>query len=126
MSDLFERATKQKIRYKTSKGSITTEDLWDLKLTQLDTIAIALNRNIKERDEVSFVTKRSNVSSVIRLQFDVVKHVIEVKLAEDEAREQLAAKKAKKEFILSVIEEKDNEALKNKTPEELREMVASL
>ena len=95
-------------------------------MTQLDTIAIALNRNIKERDEVSFVTKRSNVSSVIRLQFDVVKHVIEVKLAEDEAREQLAAKKAKKEFILSVIEEKDNEALKNKTPEELREMVASL
>ena len=124
MSDLFERATKQKLRFNTSVGTVSVEELWDIPLTSrgtisLDTIAKELNRAVKADDDESFVTKKSTSNTRLTLQFDIVKHIIEVRLAEAEAKLGRKAKKEKQQQILALIADKKNTELAGKTVEEL-------
>lgn len=60
--EMFQQATRLKLRFSTSQGQLTVEDLWDIPLTStrnasLDSIAIDLHIQAKgASDIVSFVT----------------------------------------------------------------------
>ena len=43
MEQLFITASREKLRFASSKGLLTTEDLWSLSLTSLDAIYIVLS-----------------------------------------------------------------------------------
>ena len=116
---MFEKASRLKLRFKTSVGLITVEDLWDLSLQQLDSLAKSLNKQVKEDAEESFITVKSKANTVLELSFEIVKHVIKVKLEEAEAKKNAAEKKARKAQILELISQKQNEALSAKSIEEL-------
>jgi hypothetical protein len=127
MSD-FEKASKMKYRFTTRKGNLTTEDLWDLPLTSnsgvsLDDLAKALNKEIKENAEESFVLTKTTSNKDLETKFSIVKRVIEVRLEEIETRKTAAARKAKKEQLLQLIYDKENAALSNKSIDELRAML---
>lgn len=125
---MFEKATRMKLRFTTSKGSVTTEDLWDLPLTgrgaNLNDLAKSLNKQLKEDAEEDFVKAKSTADQEITLKFDIVKHVILVKLNEAEEAKQKADNKARKQMIMGLIAEKEQESLKNKSADELRAMLA--
>lgn len=128
---MFEQASRKKLRFDTVAGNITVEDLWDLPLTSvsgasLDTLAKSLNKAVKESDEESFVVKKTTLNEVLDLKFSIVKHVIEVRLEEIEQKENAAARKAKKEMIMGIIADKQNDKLKNTSIKKLEEMVAEL
>ena len=128
---MFEKAARLALRFITPKGSLTVEDLWDLPLTSasgasLDNIAKGLNRQIKEATTESFVVKTSKADEELQLKFDIVKHIIEVRLAENEVAKNAAAKKVQKAKLLEVLSRKQDAALEQKTPEEIEQMIAAL
>ena len=123
---MFEKASRLKLRFKTSVGLITVEDLWDLSLQQLDSLAKSLNKQVKEDAEESFITVKSKANTVLELSFEIVKHVIKVKLEEAEAKKNAAEKKAKKAQLMELISQKQNEALSAKSIEELKAELESL
>lgn len=127
---MFERASRLKLRFETQVGNLTVEDLWDLPLTSrgasLDTLAKAINKAVKESAEESFVVKKSATDTIIGLKLDIVKHVIEVKLVEAEISEKEVETKAKKERIMAIIADKEDDALKVKSADELKELLDNL
>ena len=127
---MFEKATKDKLRFATPVGFVTVEDLWDLPLTgkraSLDGVAKIINKIIKENDEESFVVAATSSNKENELKFDIVKHVIKVKLEENEKARNAVANKAKKEKILSVIASKENSELEGMSKEDLEAIAASL
>lgn len=136
-TDLFEQASRLKVRFDSPKGGggLTVEDLWDLPLTSpsgrsanLDSIAIALHRATREAAEtVSFVTApASNGNSELQLKFDLVRHIIAVRVAERDQAKDLADRKAKKDRLLELIARKQDEELASKSVEELTALVQSL
>lgn len=131
--NIFELASRKKFRFDTSKGQVTAEDLWDLPLTSttnrpnLDDIAKDLYKQMKEDKEVSFVKSDAAVSAdfnTVKAKFDVVKHIIDVKLAEAETAKKAKETKAKNQRILELIAQKDDEALASKSREELLAMLS--
>jgi hypothetical protein len=127
----FEKASRLQLRFDTTKGLITVEDLWDLKLTSrngfdLDTVAKSLSKAVKESGEESFVQKRTAKNAVLELKFDIVKHIIKVKMDEADVAEKAAENKTKKATILSIINTKQNEELQGKSVDELTKMAESL
>ncbi len=125
---IFERASRSKLRFASVKGGIgmTIEDLWDLPLqsstgrVNLDDIARALNRQLKAADgDVSFVDPERKSDERVQLAFDIVRHVINVKLAENAAHREAHDKAAKKQRILEIIAAQDDKALMEKPREEL-------
>jgi len=129
---MFEKASRMKIRFETALGHLTVEDLWDLPLSgngrgvSLDKIAVGLSRQLKEEPNESFVDKTKKTNDVLQLKFDVAKHIIDVRLAENELAKAKADAKAKKERILEIIERKQDAALEGAPLEELQKMVAEL
>lgn len=132
---MFEDASRLKLRFDSTKGMLSVEDLWDLPLTSptgsranLDAIAIALNRQTRDAgDEVSFVTPRAdNGNAELLLKFEIVKHVIGVRVRERDDLKAASERRAKKDRILELIAKKQDQELESKSEDELRALAESL
>jgi predicted RNA-binding Zn ribbon-like protein len=129
----FERATRLQLRFDSPQGQLSVENLWDLPLTSnnekranLDDIAIALDRKLKDTATTSFVKKTVSPADTTRLKFDVVLHIITVRQAEAEAETQKKLNADKKQQLLAILAQKENEALAGKSVEELRALIDTL
>lgn len=128
---MFKEASQLKLRFSTSVGNLSTEDLWDLPLTSrngasLDNLAKELNREIKNAEEESFVVKKSSSNKVLDLKFSIVKDVIKDKMDAAEKARTRAEIKAKKDKIMEAIAKKEDESLDNAELDELRSMLAEM
>lgn len=128
---IFEKAAQQKIRFQSVRGPLTTEDLFDLPLTSrsgmdLDTIAKTVNHDLVNSSQESFVVKTTTVSALDTLKLDVVKSVIATKIAERDEKEARAQKKQKRERLLELLANKEDAALQELTPEQIKEQLAAL
>jgi hypothetical protein len=105
---MFEKALKRHLKFSTDKGILTTEDLMDLPVESLDKIAIALNKEIKEGTNESFL-KPTRVSPDLSLKFEVVKYILEDKVKEAEIKAKKAIRKAEILKIQALINQKKDE-----------------
>lgn len=125
VENIFEYATRNKIRF-SFRGLISVEDLWDLSLTNLDSIYKELNKQSKQSEEESLLNIKTQEDELLNVQIKIVKHIVSVKLAEKEAREKASAKKAQKQKIMSIIAAKQDEALQNSSIDDLKKMLDEL
>jgi hypothetical protein len=132
MENLFLLASRSKFRFNTTSGVITTEDLWDLPLTDsrkanLDDVAKDLNRQLKEANqEQSFVKPSAPKTNEIQAKFDLVLAVIKTKMEERDTAKALADKLANKQKIMALIDKKKDEALAGKSLDELQSLVNAM
>lgn len=124
-TNIFEYAVRNKVRF-PFKGMISAEDLWDLSVENLDSIYKTLNKQVKQSKEESLLNVKTNVDTELEVQIAIVKHIVSVKLEEQEAREKAVAKKAQKQKIMSIIAAKEDEALQNSSVDDLRKMLDGL
>jgi hypothetical protein len=128
---MFEKASRLKLCFSTDKGFLKVEDLWELPLVSttkvnLDDIARNLHKQLKSGDDVSFVNKEKKSDEIIQLKFDIVKHIIDVKLVENEAASLARTNREKKQKILELISMKKDEKLMGASLEDLEKMAESL
>lgn len=124
---MFDKATRIKLRFESTRGALSVEDLWDLPLRgklSLDSLAKVVNRQIKSETGESFVDSRSTVDTTQELRLDILKHIIGVKLAEESASREAAEKREKNARIRELIAQKQDQELAGKSIEELTEMLA--
>ena len=129
---MFEKAGRMRLRFGSARGSITVEDLWALPLISrkgnfsLDDLAKRLSKEVKDSSEESFVMKRSRTNAALDLKFEIVKHIIKVRLDELEQKENAANLLFKKKKILEIIAGKEDEELAGKSVEDLKKLVEGM
>ncbi len=132
MENLFLQATREKFRFESTKGDLSVEQLWDLPLTSrtgfdLDTVAKAVNANLKASNEESFVNVSNNPAvSRLQAQLEVVKAIIEVKLAQAEATKKRAEKAAERQRLMEVLHSKKDQELQGLSVEEIERRLSQL
>lgn len=124
--NIFEAASKRKLRFQMAKGPISVEELWDLSLTSLDNLAKTVNRSIKDSQEESFLTPKSQGDSEQELRLEILKHIIQSKQAAAEASRLRTEKMARLETLKGVLASKQMDALAQKSLEDLQKEVAEL
>jgi hypothetical protein len=120
---MYKQASQLKARFSTTKGMLTTEQLWDLSLTELDNLAVSLEETYKNSKGKSFLDKKTTKDKGIKLQFDIVLDVLQTKVEESEKLRTTAEDKAHNEKIITLISEKHDESLKGKSIKELEAML---
>jgi hypothetical protein len=125
MEKMFEIATRTKMRF-PFKGMISVEDLWDLNVRDLDNVFKTLNAQVKKSQEESLLATKSKEEETLAMQIDIVKHIVEIKLAEAEAVQHSKEVKEKKQKIMEIISAKQDEALHNMSVEDLQAMLGNL
>ena len=132
MSDMFEKASRLKLRFNSIKGQLTVEQLWDLPLTAandfcLDAVAKSINAELKAAGEESFVsTTRAPGAAVRELEMDLVKHIIAVRLAENEAKRNESERATERARIRDVLRERQDKELLDLPKEELEKRLREL
>lgn len=125
--NIFEVASREKIRFDTSRGQVSVEDLWDLPLTStvgkpnLDAIAVDLHNKMSQSN-LSFVSNRTKDQNETSVKFALVKHVIDTKLAEAAAAASARDRAEKRNLILSELSRRQEQELLSLPTEELKKL----
>jgi hypothetical protein len=131
-TNIFEYASRNKLRFSSSRGELTTEQLWDVPLRSgdgfnLNALAKAANELVKAINEENFVeTTRTVAHTRVETAFEVVKHIIGVKLADEAAAKKRADNKLKREKLLTALAEKQDGKLSEMSEKELKKQIAEL
>jgi len=132
IDSIFLYATRNKIRFASSRGALTVEQLWDVPLRSadqfnLDVIAKGINKTVKEAAEESFVsTKKTTAQTQLETALEIVKTIIAAKLADEDAAKKRASNKLEKEKLLKILAEKQDGKLSALTEKELQDRIAAL
>ena len=131
-TNIFEYAARNKLRFQSTKGELTLEQLWDVPLRSkddfnLNAVAKTASKAWKDISEESFVETAKTPEHVRRATaLEVVKHVIDTKLAEELAAKTRADNKIEKEKLLAILAEKQAGKLSELSEKELQKRIAAL
>ena len=123
--NLFEIATRNRYRF-NYKGVMTVEDLWSLRVEDLDAIFKMLNRQKKTADEDSLLATKSAEDQDLANKIDIVRDIVSVKLAEAAERVSAAEKKAQRDKIMEIVAKKKDKALEDMGIEDLMKKLEEL
>ena len=121
--EMFAKATRHAFRYNSTKGALTTEQLWELPLTgafSLNAVATEVTNSIKSMGEDSFVEVTPNPDlALAKKKLEVLKYVRDYKLEEKAAKQKAAERAAKRAKLLEILNNKENEAMSAMSKEEI-------
>lgn len=123
--NIFERASRLRLRFDSQKGQLTVEDLWDLPLSSekgasLDKVAQTIYTNLNGVQSISFVGESTEANTLDRLRMDIVLHVIDTKKAENAAARKATDNRIEAQRILEQMAKLQDKALDNMTMDQLQ------
>jgi transcriptional antiterminator Rof (Rho-off) len=125
IENMFETALRNKFRFQF-KGLISVEDLYDLSVQNLDTVFKGLNSQLKQVQEESLLNTKTKEDKELDVKIEIVKHIVKVKLEEENSRLKAKAQKEQKQKIMEILSVKQDESLQNKSVDELKAMLEEL
>ena len=120
---MYKTASKLKLRFSTTVGNLSVEQLWDLPLEPLDTLAVSFQEAYEKSDKKSFLVTKSKKDKELKLRFDIVLDILETKVKERDARLEEADNKMHNQKVLGLISKKQDSELENKSIKELEKML---
>ena len=132
MSNIFEYATRNQLRFASVRGELSVEQLWFVPLRSrddfnLNSIAKTASKAFADAAEENFVeTTKTAEHTRLETALEIVKHIIATKLAEEEAARSRTAKAQEKQKLLRILAEKQEGKLSELSEKELQEKIAAL
>lgn len=123
--NLFEMATRNKIRFPSTKGELSVEDLWDLSDKDLDVVYKNLKDQEVKSSEESLLDD-ANVDPKLTAAIGIVKYIFTTKRNERLAEKERINKKLTQRKYIDALSKKQDEAIEKMSEAELRAMIDSL
>lgn len=121
---MYKQLIKNKVRFTTSKGVLSLEQLWDLSVKELDTLAVSLQEAYdKSNAKKSFIEKRTTKDKSLKDQLDVVLDILQDKVEEAELAKTKAATKARNQKIREIIADKKDAELASMSVSKLESLL---
>lgn len=124
-NELFINATRNNYQF-PFRGMINVIDLWDLSLTNLDSVFKTLNAEAKKSEEESLLNTKSKEDEEISNKIEIVKYIVSVKLDEKKKREDAKKNAEMRQRLLEIKAKRQDAALENMSDEELDKALAEL
>ena len=123
--NLFEMATRNKMRFPSTKGELSVEDLWDLSDKDLDVVYKNLKDQEVKSSEESLLDD-ANVDPKLTAAIGIVKYIFTTKRKEKLAEKEHINKKLTQRKYIDALSKKQDEAIEKMSEAELRAMIDSL
>lgn len=119
MEMMFENAVRNKYRWYTKKGNVSVEDLWDMNINDLNDIYKELRIEYKNSFEESLLVE-AKPNKELESKIEIIKHIVNIKIAEKNAKAVEAEKKQKAKMIDDILAKKEISGLESMSIEELK------
>lgn len=135
--NLFERAVRAKLRFKTVRGTVSVEELLDMPLEDLsrsntlpfslDQVAKDIKRELDNLADTSFVSTKANPAKAENeLRMEIVKEIIAEKIEAAAKQKEAAENAGRIKAIRQALEERDRNVLSSAPRETLEAELARL
>lgn len=124
-NELFINATRNNYQF-PFRGMINVTDLWDLSLTNLDSVFKTLNAEAKKSEEESLLNTKSKEDEEVSNKIEIVKYIVSVKLDEKKKREDAKKNAEMRQRLLEIKAKRQDAALENMSDEDLDKALAEL
>ena len=124
-NELFINATRNNYQF-PFRGMINVIDLWDLSLTNLDSVFKTLNAEVKKSEEESLLNTKSKEDEEISNKIEIVKYIVSVKLDEKKKREDAKKNAEMRQRLLEIKAKRQDAALENMSDQDLDKAHAEL
>ena len=122
---MFETATRKKFRY-PFRGQISTEDLWDLNLAELDSVYQTLSKEVKEKDNGDSLLTENKADPDLLLKLKIVKVIFDWKQNEIKVAEGRVKREQQKAKLLAALARKQDSAMEQMSEDELKQAIEDL
>lgn len=128
---MYKEGLKAGVRFTTSKGELTIENLLMLTPSQsnvdfLDSIAVKLDLEYENSKGKSFVVKKTTKDKSIKLKLDIVLDILNDMVETIESERTEASKKEDLQDLLAIKAERDKKAKLEMSDEELERRIKEL
>lgn len=124
-NELFINATRANYQF-PFRGMINIIDLWELSVQSLDLVFKSLNADYKKSEEESLLSAQTKESEELSEKIEIVKYIVNEKLAEKKAKEDAKKNREMKQRLLEIKAKRQDAALENMSDEELDKALAEL
>lgn len=120
---MYKEAIRSGMRIQTNKGNLSIEQLWDLPLTELNTLAVSLDEKYKNSKGKSFLDTKTVADKGLKNQFDIVLDILETKKEELDIASKKKENKDHNAKIFALIAKKKEGELEGKSLKQLEAML---
>ena len=131
MENIFEKASRVNLTFNWGQGISSVNDAWKLSISKLKAYGMELETKLKAVKQVSDrysddEVQTSPENETLMLQEAIINHIYSTKKAEAKARIADNDAAQKEQRILELIVQKQEEALKGETVEQLQARLAEI
>lgn len=124
-AELFIEATKKNYQF-PFRGMINIIDLWELSVQSLDLVFKSLNVDYKKSEEESLLSAQTKESEELSEKIEIVKYIVNEKLAEKKAKEDAKKNREMKQRLLEIKAKRQDAALEGLSDAELDKMIQTM
>lgn len=124
-AELFIEATKKNYQF-PFRGMINVIDLWELSVQNLDLVFKSLNADYKKSEEESLLSAQTKESEELSGKIEIVKYIVNEKLAEKKAKEDAKKNREMKQRLLEIKAKRQDAALEGLSDAELDKMIQAM
>lgn len=124
-AELFIEATKKNYQF-PFRGMINVIDLWELSVQNLDLVFKSLNADYKKSEEESLLSAQTKESEELSEKIEIVKYIVNEKLAEKKAKEDAKKNREMKQRLLEIKAKRQDAALEGLSDAELDKMIQAM
>jgi len=125
--NIFEKGAREKVRF-YHHGSIMIEDLWDLSVDSLDQLYRQVNNDLKDLNGEGLIKNNdiNNNALTLQLQSDLIKYIFTDRQEKVKAAKIEKIHQERKNRIMEIITNKQDQSLEEKSVDELMNMLEEL
>lgn len=124
-AELFIEATKKNYQF-PFRGMINIIDLWELSVQSLDLVFKSLNADYKKSEKESLLSAQTKESEELSEKIEIVKYIVNEKLAEKKAKEDAKKNREMKQRLLEIKAKRQDAALEGLSDAELDKMIQAM
>jgi hypothetical protein len=99
---MYKEGIMLKLRFPTTKGNLSIEQLCDLDKTELNTVVVSLEEQYEQSKGKSYLRVKTKKDKTLKLMFDIALDILNTKLDEEETAANAADLKKKTERALAI------------------------
>jgi len=133
MENLFIESSRNKDRFVSSQGLLTTEDLWSLPLehsspgrVSLESVGIILNDELTKKVSAFSIHERKNANEDLERKFDIIKYIIDVKLTEQKVREKETENRSRISELTEILADQQADKDKTRSAKDIKKEIKDL
>lgn len=124
--DVLLKALTSSMRFDSSNGLLTIEDLTKKTIKQLEPIVLALRKQKEEAGEYSYTEVRSTAMQTLELKFQIAEYILLSKIEAEKARKLKAETLSQLSQLQQLLDQKKQESLAQLSAEDLEKKIESL